>query len=57
MPFVEGQKHRVWMAATQKCLVLKKDGSVTFAGERGEDGTLEKARVSHISSYSLYLAW
>ena len=42
MPFVESQKHRVWMAANQKCLVWKKDGSVTFAGEGGEDGTLEK---------------
>lgn len=43
MPFHAGtSEHRIWLAANQKCLVLKKDNSVTFAGEGGEDGTLEK---------------
>ena len=40
MFFAEGQKCSVWLAANQKCLVLKEDRtlsvhSVTFAGEGG----------------------
>lgn len=46
MPFIEGiSEYRIWLAANQRCLVLKKDSSgvnFTFAGEGEEDGTLVK---------------
>ena len=48
MPFIRNvPEHRIWLAANQKCLVLKKDSSgvnVTFAGEGVEDGPLESSK-------------
>ena len=46
MPFISDNRrsieHRIWLAENQKCLVLKKDKSVSFAGDGEEDGTLQK---------------
>ena len=58
MFFAEGQKCSVWLAANQKCLVLKEDRSVhsvTFAGEGGEDGTLAKgSSKSHLFIFVVF---
>ena len=40
--FKQSLEHRIWLPANYKCLVLKKDKSVSFAGDGGEDGTLQK---------------
>ena len=45
MPFIsDDNEHHIWLAENQKCLVLKKDKSVSFAGN-GEEGDASKSQL------------
>lgn len=60
MPFTRMKeddcRYRIWSVENKKCLVLKKDRSFTFSGEKSVDGSSE-VKATRKKSGSKFNAW